>query len=406
MSCVIVIDGIELPLVEPGDVAELSAVLREAAAQGRAVYPVGGGTMLGWGLPPGRPGLAVGLRRLDRVIDYPARDMTVTVQAGLTVARLQGLLAGEGQRLPIDVPRPEQATVGGIVAANVSGPRRYGCGTLRDYVIGIGVVNDRGEEVKAGGRVVKNVAGYDLCKLFTGSFGTLGVITQVTLKVRPQPEARVLVITGCREEALAGVLDRLHASATRPVCVEVLTPTPRRDADETVFDYDVLIGYEDNHEAVAWQVEQVQRELGPAVAPPLVHEGAKAGEGLDRLSQPPPAAWPVSFKANLLPSAAAEFLRLARRHRHAWIVAHAGGGIVEGHLPADTTQAEARETMRALRARAAKTAGNLVLTRCPPAWKADLGVWGEPRADEWLMRRVKEALDPKELFNPGRFLVG
>src|SRR5207253_9213768 len=128
------------------------------------------------------------LRGLAEVIDYPARDMTITVQAGITLARLQALLATEKQRLPVDVPHPDRATLGGALATNASGPRRLGFGTLRDYVIGMTVVNDEGQEVKAGGRVVKNVAGYDLCKLHVGALGTLGVISQATLKLRPRPE--------------------------------------------------------------------------------------------------------------------------------------------------------------------------------------------------------------------------
>src|SRR5437764_7903752 len=132
--------------------------------------------------------------------------MTVTVQAGITVAKLQETLAAEGQWLPVDVPRPERATLGGAVALNKSGPRRLGYGTLRDYVIGISFVTDDGREVKAGGRVVKNVAGYDLMKLQTGSVGTLGVITQLTLKVRPKPEASVPVTFGVASAALPGVL--------------------------------------------------------------------------------------------------------------------------------------------------------------------------------------------------------
>src|SRR5688572_5315479 len=113
--------------------------------------------MLHLGLPPMKPGTAVDLRGLDRVIDYPARDMTITVQAGITVRRVADILSAEGQQLPVDVPLPDRATVGGAVATNASGPRRFGPGTLRDYVIGITVVNDEGREVKGGGRVVKNV---------------------------------------------------------------------------------------------------------------------------------------------------------------------------------------------------------------------------------------------------------
>ncbi len=186
-----------LAAVRPQTVAEVGDLVRRAAAEGQALYPLGGRTMIGVGLPPTRPGISVDLRSLARVIDYPARDMTITVQAGITVAELQARLATENQRLPIDVPRPEQATLGGVLAVNVSGPRRYGFGTLRDYVIGISTINDEGQEVKAGGRVVKNVAGYDLCKLHIGALGTLGIITQVTLKLRPLPEDKALVTLGC-----------------------------------------------------------------------------------------------------------------------------------------------------------------------------------------------------------------
>jgi len=135
-----------LPLRRPASVAEVGELVREAASDGGAIFPVGGRTALDLGLPPTKAGISLETCRLDQVIDYPARDMTITVQAGLTVARLQSILAGERQRLPIDVPQPERATVGGILATNTSGPRRYGSGTLRDYVIGISVVNDEGHE--------------------------------------------------------------------------------------------------------------------------------------------------------------------------------------------------------------------------------------------------------------------
>src|SRR5205823_2725889 len=146
----------------PQSIPEVNETVRKAAAADQAVFPLGGRTKLDLGLPPTRQGIGVDLRNLNQVIDYPARDMTITVQAGITMAKLQGTLAVENQRLPIDVPLAEQATLGGTIATNVSGPRRYGFGTLRDYVIGISVINAEGQEIKAGGRVVKNVAGYDL----------------------------------------------------------------------------------------------------------------------------------------------------------------------------------------------------------------------------------------------------
>src|SRR5262249_38550055 len=174
------------------------------------------------GYPTNTPGIGVDLRHLDQVIAYPARDMSITVQAGITIANLQEILAKEDQQLPVDVPFPEQATLGGAIAVNASGPRRYGYGTLRDYVIGISFINDEGQEVKAGGRVVKNVAGYDLMKLHIGALGTLGIVTQVTLKVRPQAEAESIAQVDCGAASLGDFLDRLKNAPIRSVCVDVL----------------------------------------------------------------------------------------------------------------------------------------------------------------------------------------
>ena len=192
------IDGsAPLRMARPTTVAELGTLVTAARSAGHGVYPAGGRTTLDAGLPPAKLGVVVDTTALNEVIDYPARDMTITAQAGITLAALQGELAAEGQWLPVDVPAPEQATLGGAIALNKSGPRRYGFGTLRDFVIGISFVTDDGVEVKAGGRVVKNVAGYDLMKLQIGALGTLGVITQVTLKVKPRPEASAAVAFGC-----------------------------------------------------------------------------------------------------------------------------------------------------------------------------------------------------------------
>ena len=224
------IDGL-IPLAEhsPTTVAELSAIVKAARVAGHAVYPVGGRTMTGFGLPPTKPGVAVDLTRLNQVIDYPARDMTVTVQAGIRLAELQAVLATENQELPVDVPLPDRATLGGSIAVNASGPRRFGCGTLRDYVIGITLMNDEGEAFKAGGRVVKNVAGYDIMKLATGSLGTLGVITQVTLKVKPKAGASEWLALPCPEAEVPMVLGILNRTRTRPSAVVLTVAGPDRN---------------------------------------------------------------------------------------------------------------------------------------------------------------------------------
>jgi len=185
-----------LPISEmltPESESQVCEILRSASQNGTPVYPIGGGTSLGLGLPAQMDGFGLQVGGLNKVVDYPARDMTITVGAGITMQKLTELLSSESQHLPIDAPNPEIATLGGLIATNHSGPRRFGQGTMRDHVIGIRAVDGRGNAFAAGGRVVKNVAGYDFCKLLTGSFGTLGVITEVTLKLKPLPAAGAFV---------------------------------------------------------------------------------------------------------------------------------------------------------------------------------------------------------------------
>jgi glycolate oxidase FAD binding subunit len=405
------IDGFgPLPLIRPGSVAELGEIVRRASAGGSAIYPRGGQTQLGLGNPPIKAGLAVDVRGFDQVVDFPARDMTITVQAGIGVARLQSLLAAERLRLPIDVPCADRATLGGILATNTSGPRRYGYGTLRDYVIGISAVNDTGDEFKAGGRVVKNVAGYDLCKLLVGALGTLGIITQVTLKLRPLVDEQALIGLGCEADQVAALLTRLHATRTRPVCVELLN----RPAAEVVFRtagmgvpnaaWVLVVGFEGNMEAVRWQAQQLVLEVGGG--PHLeAHVGFTAQPLWAALTEFGNEA-AVSFKANMLPSTVAAFCLAADRAGEGVLLqAHAGNGIVRGHVRADISEGRLAELRALWRQQAAQGQGSVVVERCPSAWKGSVPVW-DPVPDGWLMRAVKEKFDPRRIFNPGRFVEG
>ncbi len=400
-----------LPLVRPASVPELQDAVQHAASDGLALYPLGGQTMLGYGLPPARPGVGLDLCHLTQVIDYPARDMTITVQAGITLAKLQALLATQNQRLPIDVPLADRATLGGALATNMSGPRRYGFGTLRDYVIGITTINDEGHETKAGGRVVKNVAGYDLCKLHIGALGTLGILSQVTLKLKPLPEEQALITLRCQTDDHEPLLEQLHSTRTRPVCLDFLNRAAVESINPQLGDilpeapWILVIGFEDNQEAVTWQVQQLRTELAQdgqlearvgSAAEPLWH--ALVEFPLRDQSR-------LTFKANLLPRAVAAFCRQAAAlHEGLLLQAHAGNGIVIGHADGDLTLEQAQAMLKTLHASAAAAQGNVVVFRCPTAWKAGLPIWGLPRGDSWLMRAVKEKLDPRRLFNPGRFV--
>jgi glycolate dehydrogenase FAD-binding subunit len=389
----------------PACVAEVGDLIRQADAQAQAVYPVGGQTQWDLGLPPTKAGLLLDTRGLDQVIDYPARDMTITVQAGMTVAALQKILATEKQRLPIDVPHADRATLGGSVAANVSGPRRFGCGTLRDYVIGISVVNDEGHEIKAGGRVVKNVAGYDLCKLFVGSLGTLGVITQLTFKLRPLPEEHGLFAFACPAADLEAALTQIHNTRTRPVCVDLLNPAAARSIADRLqvrwpTQWTIAVGFEDNAEALKWQVKQFVSEIGGRfdVSGRLDFCANPYWQQLVEL--PGSDDFPVSFKAGIRPAALAAFSRQADQLLDGgWLQVHAANGIVSGHAAGGAAVGPLREL-------AAAADGYLVVTRCPAALKSAAFVWGPPRPDVALMKTIKAKLDPRRLFNPGRFVDG
>ena len=224
------VDGVSPALVaRPGSTAEVAEVLRAAAAHGLAVVPRGRGTKMTWGRPPERVDVIVDLGRMDAVVDHAAGDLIVEAQAGAPLAAVQETVAGAGQRFALDDPIGN-SSVGGALATNLSGPGRMSTGTARDLLIGCTVVRSDGVVAKAGGRVVKNVAGYDLGKLFIGSFGTLAVLTQAVFRLHPLPSARrvVTVPFDRPEEAQRLVQQVLHAQVV-PSALEVDRPAEGRE---------------------------------------------------------------------------------------------------------------------------------------------------------------------------------
>ena len=397
----------------PATQAELGRFMAENLAGARqTVCPVGGRTALHYGAAASAD-VNVSLAELTRVIDYPARDMTITVEAGLRVDELRTRLAAERQRLPIDIAQPTRATLGGALATNTSGSRRFGHGTFRDYVIGISAVDAAGQLFKAGGRVVKNVAGYDICKLLVGSRGTLGIVTQVTLKLRPMPETSALAWFGFKSfEQVEQVLQRLLKSDARPVAVDVLnTPaarlistaarTPSRLGHVTL-----CLGVEGSAKEVEWQLDTLRREMaaGEVLSEERIHEpdAARIWEALTEF--PTCADDPLTFQANLLPSRGMEFAHRATELGVA-IQVHAGNGIVVGQLPDEAASIEQTTTiLNELRQVARSARGNLVVLHCDPEWKNRMPMCGDPEPSWGLMRRLKQQLDPHGLLNPGRFV--
>ena len=402
-----------LPLtsvVEPATQEEIVDHLRGCYESATATYPIGGGTSLDFGLPGRLPGVGLRLTKLDRVVDYPSRDMTITVEAGITMAALAAELARHGQRLPVDAADADRATLGGLIATNFSGPRRYGYGTLRDYVIGISAVDGRGTPFKGGGRVVKNVAGYDLCKLLTGSLGTLAVITQVTLKLRPIPEATALlrcdVLDWRQGEKL---LAALVASRTTPVAVELLRgphwrATPLAVGDDPVAQ--LLIGFEGSRLEVNWQMEQLRQEWrAQGVESSGEHCDGDAELVWNHLAEFGGPGAPLVLKANVLPGSVTKFIEtLIELDGDVSIQAHAGNGIVVAALTGFAAADAARVLVQKLQPAAVAAGGNVVVWSCAAGELTRQATWGAAASGAGLMRAVKDQFDPQGLLNPGRFV--
>jgi glycolate dehydrogenase FAD-binding subunit len=400
--------------LRPASQDELAVAVREAFESGTPLYPVGGGTSLDFGLPAKAPGQGLSLSKLNRVIDYPARDMTVTVEAGVTMKTLADLVATERQRLPIDVPNSEQATIGGVIATNWNGPRRFGLGTVRDYVIGISAVDGRGLPFKGGGRVVKNVAGYDFCKLLTGSLGTLGVITQVTLRLRPIPEQSVLIACAVPDSIAAeNLLAALVASQTTPTAIELLAG-PAWQADPALQSLGhgsprqlyLVVGLEGTGTEVEFMVRQLSHEwheLGMA-HPLIVGESAALWQRL--IEFPAAGESPLVLKASVAPSGTTALIDAARQLDAACsIQAHAGNGLVIIKLSAFPAQGLSRALVGNLQPTAAAHHGHVVVLSNPSRSEmTHQSAWGATDAPLELMTEVKRRFDPKDILNRARFI--
>jgi len=398
----------------PATAEELARFVAEnARTERRRLFPVGGRTALHFGYPRSRSDVTVATGQLAQIIDYPARDMTVTVEAGMRVEHLQKILGEESQRLPIDIPQAHRATIGGAIATNTSGPGRFAHGTFRDYLIGVTAVDGQGRLMSAGGRVVKNVAGYDLCKLLVGSLGTLAIITQVTLKLRPAVEHRQCLwlafpaeSDGSGIEIIDAALERLLTSATRPCAQEVMTPQAahqiQRESklDLTEDAYVLCLCYEGGPEETQWQLETVERELkdtGPADSIRL--DATERGTLWTALAEYQAASDdPLTFQAAIPPSKVVDFVQLAA-HERLPLQCHAGNGVIIGHLPDRCSRVdEAIAVLDPLRQSCEHSGGSLAILACDDSWKPELAPLSSGSPAVQLSARIKSALDPQSLF--------
>ena len=404
--------------VFPGSIEEVAAVMVLASEVGSPVAPWGGGTAASVGMPAGRAGLVVVLSRLGRLLDHEPGDLTATVEAGMTVETFQAALGRRGQWLSLDPPDADRATVGGVLATNACGPRRHLYGTARDLLIGVTVVTADGSVVKGGGKVVKNVAGYDLPKLFIGSYGTLGVIVEATVKLRPLPEQEELVRVRFDRLKDAGAAVRaVAASDLIPNAVELLDGAAAVGAGLAAGSPPggvLVVGFDGVREQVDWQRAELARLTGPLGGRDVRPLDAAAWSRLTpaaRTAFPTPAA---TMALAVLPSQVAETMEqgagIARGRglSSAW-AAHAGVGVVRGALasdPAPKDPAALAAVLAEWRELARAGGGHANLEWAPLAVKSQIAVWDDPGAAGRIMERIKAQLDPRNILNPGRFVAG
>ena len=397
------VDGV-LPsfVAEPGSTKETSELLKFAGAEGLAVAPKGGGTTMALGNPPRELDLILNTVRMNGVIEHVPGDQVVRVQSGMRLRDLQERLAGSDQMLGVDPPEVGRgATVGGIVAANSSGPRRYRYGTMRDLIIGIVVVLADGTVAKAGGKVVKNVAGYDLSKLFTGSLGTLGVIAECNFRLHPRPEGARTVAVELPDTASAGAASQaiLHAQLV-PSAVEL------HWGGETRLLTVLIEGIPPGVEAQAETASHILGGFGEVRT--LSDEEANT---LGPLSPPGSGEDEVAIKISTPPAELAGVLdstlgACARRGVTPSMTGHAGTGVVYVGLSAGDEEAARVQVVEELREIWLRRGGSVVVREAPAAFKERVEVWGPVGSRLELTRRVKEKFDPRGILNPGRFVGG
>lgn len=417
----------------PASQADVAEAVRAAYSSAEGLCPVGGGTALTFGgTLPTTPRQLV-LTGLNRIVDYTPRDMTILVEAGVRMADLAATLASEGQQLPIDIPRASEATIGGVVATNWCGPRRYGHGTIRDYVIGIHAVDGRGVAFKGGGRVVKNVAGYDFCKLLTGSLGTLGIITQLALKVKPQPECVTTVVAECADLNVAETaLQRLALLEAPPAAIDLLIgdawndatggppaarPQPHaatiRTPQSAIRNY-LAVRIEGTEVETRWLADLTQAECAAAGASSsfvlssndATKLWSRQVEFSDRGVGDGNDASPMVLQIIVPPSSVVEMIsKVLVADPACTIQAHAASGVILARFKdfshSDLTMSLAGK----LRPAAVRLGGSAIVVRSSLDGITPHLAWGGRNDAVVLLERIKQKFDPKNILNPGRYIL-
>jgi glycolate oxidase FAD binding subunit len=384
-------------VIEPGTERELAEILRLSNEAGLAVIPRGGGTKLGWGNSPARADVILSTARITEIIEHAWADLTVTVEAGCTVQRLQETLGQHGQRLALDALWPEKATVGGVLCTNDSGALRLRFGALRDLIIGVTIALPDGTLASSGGKVVKNVAGYDLPKLVTGALGTLGVVTRAVFRLHPLPlnshsfsistvnaEETQKLVLAVQDSKLAHTFLQSHFSDEKPPASNIL--------------------FEGTEAGLAAQETQLRNLAAPESVSEASNSSWTAREELWAFSDPASAA---IAKISILPTNMARTMKLVAHSANAqqvrWKALLYATGL--GWLRLEGKPGALQKALQVLRDELQGQDGWLVALHRPSKMPA-FDAWGTAGDALPLMKAVKQQLDPKNTLNPGRFVGG
>lgn len=439
-------------VVTPASAEAVAEVLGFCAAEKLAVIPLGAGTKRGIGMPPARYDVALRMTRLDRVLDYDPGDLTLGVEPGIGIAKLAEVLAERSQFLPLAVPYSNRASVGGTLSSGVDSPLRQAYGAARDFVLGMEFVTGDGKRAKSGGRVVKNVTGYDIHKLLLGALGTLGVVTRVNFRTFPLPAAARGFLAEFAD--VRGALEmrrRIADSPLDPLTLDILSPSvaqlfaratpappeppmfgPARGAGGAggalplpgpwfpTAGWLVAAGFGGTEKVLERYATELQRMAGDAGARSALLLGDEDRPKIwGRLREAFPlllahSAATTIIRMSVLPSRFAEAIAAVERFATeaklpAAIVVRAAGVVYAAFTPEaedPATLGRVACSVAGLQNTAAELGGTSVVPFAPLEFKKRLSVWGPPRADAELMRRVKRVFDPAGILALGRYAGG
>ncbi len=396
--------GVAPVVAEPRDADELAEIVRHCEAEKIALAPLGAARTL-CEIRRAPASIGVSLARMARVVSYEPEDMTVIAEAGMTLGALNSRLAGHAQRLALDPRAPDATTLGALVGAAHSGPLRHSEGTPRDLLIGVRFVGHAGRLVHGGGRVVKNVAGYDLMKVMTGSFGTLGIVTETAFKLRPIPEGYTLALAPLTRAEHAFDRAREIHDALPLVHLEVLSPAVAAGLEHPGA-FLLMAAFAGTAPELEYQREVLGEKLGErpgALGAVEFVDGPRALELYRRVRDFEFASASMTARMATAPAELGRCIETLGVE----FVAHAGCGVAEIFTGDEADAAKTRETLGRWRSAARAARGNLRLLGAAPTIRAHLDFFDQPSAGELkLMRRLKSAFDPAGIFNPGCFVGG